>query len=144
MHCHEEALRLLLFTLEDCEGAYAYCKENYGNQDKEDKRVFAIMLQLLECVLSVMCRLLQSKEEHSERSQRYAKEAFVLIDRYHSYLDAEEALNLFPDSTPFQDLFQYTSQAITELTEQMYNSRMKYNLTMSDYLEVGEQLLSEG
>lgn len=82
-------------------------------------------------------RLLQPREgDDLELAKKYSEEALVLIDRYHSYLDAEVVLNLFPDSTPFHELFGYTSQAITELTEHMYNTRMKYNLLMSDYLEV--------
>lgn len=64
------------------------------------------------------------------------KEIYRLIDRYHEYLDPERVLKLFPDDTSLAKLYPYASQAITALTEEMYNMRMKYNLMMSDYLEV--------
>lgn len=64
------------------------------------------------------------------------KEIYRLIDRYHEYLDPERVLKLFSDDTSLAKLYPYASQAITALTEEMYNMRMKYNLMMSDYLEV--------
>ena len=64
------------------------------------------------------------------------KEVYRLIDRYHEYLDPEQVMNLFPDTTSLAKLYPYASQAITALTEEMYNTRMKFNLMMSDYVEV--------
>lgn len=75
-------------------------------------------------------------EVSEEKKEELKKEAFHLIDSYHACIDPEEVITVFPDTTSFPDLFHYTLQAITELTEQMYNTRMKYNLTMSDYMEV--------
>ncbi len=63
-------------------------------------------------------------------------EVYRLIDRYHAYLDPEQVMNLFPDTTSLAKLYPYASQAITALTEEMYNTRMKFNLMMSDYVEV--------
>ena len=42
-----------------------------------------------------------------------------------------------------EKLFPFIQQATTSLTETMYNTRMKYNLIMSDYLDVGEWVRSE-
>lgn len=66
-----------------------------------------------------------------------AQEIARFIDRYHEHLDAERVLELFPDDVSFDQLYPYTAQAITALTESMYNTRMKYNLLMSEFMEVG-------
>ena len=64
------------------------------------------------------------------------KEIYRLIDRYHEHLNPEQVINLFPDTTSLAKLYPYASQAITALTEEMYNTRMRFNLMMSDYVEV--------
>ena len=77
-------------------------------------------------------RLLEKREEEG-----VAQEIPRFIDRYHEHLDAERVLELFPDDVSFDQLYPYTAQAITALTESMYNTRMKYNLLMSEFMEVG-------
>ena len=81
-------------------------------------------------------RLLEKREEEG-----VAQEIARFIDRYHEHLDAERVLELFPDDVSFDQLYPYTAQAITALTESMYNTRMKNNLLMSEFMEVG---LEEG
>ena len=80
--------------------------------------------------------MLEKREEEG-----VAQEIARFIDRYHEHLDAERVLELFPDDVSFDQLYPYTAQAITALTESMYNTRMKYNLLMSEFMEVG---LEEG
>ena len=66
----------------------------------------------------------------------FRDEVYTVIDRYHSHLEAEQVLDEFPEDTSFQVLYPFTAQAITASTENMYNTRMKFNLTMSDYAQV--------
>ena len=82
--------------------------------------------------------LLHPPESYSneEIKAKYAKEAFTVLEHYYEKIDIEKALEIFPDSTPFDILFSITSRAIIELTEEMYNTKMRCNLTMSDYMEV--------
>lgn len=76
-------------------------------------------------------RLLEKRAEAG-----VAQEITRFIDRYHEHLDAERVLALFPDDVSFDQLYSYSAQAITALTESMYNTRMKYNLLMSEFMEV--------
>lgn len=69
----------------------------------------------------------------------YKDEVFAVLDRFHDHLDAEFVLDEFPEDTPFQLLYPFTVQAVNASTENMYNTRMKFNLTMSDYAEAGER-----
>ena len=69
----------------------------------------------------------------------YREEVFAVLDRFHEKLDAEFVLEEFPEDTPFQLLYPFTAQAVNASTESMYNTRMKFNLTMSDYAEAGER-----
>ena len=82
--------------------------------------------------------LLHPPETYSneEVKAKYAEEAFAVLEHYYEKIDIGKALEIFPDSTSFDTLFSITSRAIIELTEEMYNTKMRCNLTMSDYMEV--------
>ena len=120
LHRHEEALRLLLGEPPQLEMAYDYCDEVAASGRAEDADVYLTLLKVL----------LEKREEEG-----VAQEIARFIDRYHEHLDAERVLELFPDDVSFDQLYPYTAQAITALTESMYNTRMKYNLLMSEFME---------
>ena len=65
------------------------------------------------------------------------KVIYSFIDHYHHCLPADKVLEMIPDQTELHHLYPYTAKIITSLTETMYQMRMKYNLMMSEYVEVG-------
>ena len=65
------------------------------------------------------------------------KVIYSFIDHYHHCLPADKVLEMIPDQTELHHLYPYTAKIITSLTETMYQTRMKYNLMMSEYVEVG-------
>lgn len=62
---------------------------------------------------------------------------YSYIDRYHHCLPPEKVLEMIPDDADLFRLYPYFAQIITSMTETMYQKRMKYNLMMSEYVEVG-------
>lgn len=79
-------------------------------------------------------------EAVSELKAKYFEASFQVLGRFHELLRPEEVLSEYPPDTPLEKLFPFVQQTTTSLTETLYNTRMKYNLIMSDYMDVGERV----
>ena len=139
MHRHVEALTILLFKQQSVDKALTYCEEVVKKEEPEDQQVYLHLLHLHVQWFVIISRLLHPPESTStELKEQYYAASFQILDRYHAHLVPEQVLDEYPESTPMETLFPFIQQATTSLTETMYNTRMKYNLIMSDYLDVGE------
>ena len=145
MHRHDEALGLLLFQQRSLEAALRYCETVVRRDNDKDQQVYARLLHLQGLSFGVMRRLLHVPEDVSDASNpsnpntakelkaKYFEASFQVLDRFHALLRPEEVEKLFP----------FVQQTTTSLTETLYNTRMKYNLIMSDYMDVGKETVGE-
>ena len=138
MHRHDEALSLLLFQQRSLEAALHYCETVARRDNEKDQQVYARLLHLQVSLCQVIHRLLHVPEEAGALKAKYFEASFQVLDRFHTLLRPEEVLGEYPADTPMEKLFPFVQQATTSLTETLYNTRMKYNLIMSDYMDVGK------
>ena len=144
MHRHVEALTILLFKQQSVDKALEYCAEVVKKEEAEDQQVYLHLLHLHVRLFLIINRLLHPPESTpAELKEKYFAASFQILDRYHAHLVPEQVLDEYPENTPMEKLFPFIQQATTSLTETMYNTRMKYNLIMSDYLDVGKWARSE-
>ena len=155
MHRHDEALGLLLFQQRSLEAALRYCETVVRRDNDKDQQVYARLLHLQGLSFGVMRRLLHVPEDVSDASNpsnpntakelkaKYFEASFQVLDRFHALLRPEEVLGEYPPDTPMEKLFPFVQQTTTSLTETLSNTRMKYNLIRSDYMDVGKETVGE-
>mgnify|MGYP001122840753 CR=1 FL=1 len=146
MHRHDEALGLLLFQQRSLEAALRYCETVVRRDNDKDQQVYARLLHLQGLSCGVMRRLLHVPNDVSDANElkaKYFEASFQVLDRFHALLRPEEVLGEYPPDTPMEKLFPFVQQTTTSLTETLYNTRMKYNLIMSDYMDVGKETVGE-
>lgn len=146
MHRHDEALGLLLFQQRSLEAALRYCETVVRRDNDKDQQVYARLLHLQGLSCGVMGRLLHVPDDLSDAKElkaKYFEASFQVLDRFHALLRPEEVLGEYPPDTPMEKLFPFVQQTTTSLTETLYNTRMKYNLIMSDYMDVGKAVAGE-
>ena len=149
---------MLLFQRRSLEEALRYCDAVVRRDNEKDQQVYGRLLHLQVRLCEIMRSLLHvpdtldtsdtpdtpdTPEAVSELKAKYFEASFQVLGRFHELLQPEEVLKEYPPDTPMEKLFPFVQQTTTSLTETLYNTRMKYNLIMSDYMDVGKRVTHE-
>eukprot|EP01114_Cavostelium_apophysatum_P004200 TRINITY_DN1437_c0_g2_i2.p1 TRINITY_DN1437_c0_g2~~TRINITY_DN1437_c0_g2_i2.p1 ORF type:complete len:873 (+),score=238.27 TRINITY_DN1437_c0_g2_i2:146-2764(+) len=126
---HDKALQIYAYKLHDHQMAEKYCKKHY-NPDKEEAR---------DVYLSLFKVYLKSSEDKKELM---VAPALALLNQHYQKIDVPKALELLPQNTPIEQLYNVFEAALRDNSKNRRNNQVIKNLLKSENLQIKEQMLN--
>ncbi|KAJ0398422.1 hypothetical protein ATCC90586_003564 [Pythium insidiosum] len=125
---HEEAVRALVYELNDLKGAESYASK-YGARRASKQQ------QTHNSALLALLRICLQPEDESKKAA-YQDFAFQLLGRHGKVLDGKAVLELLPSTTPVHKLVEYLSQALPHSAHNVRETRITKSLSNIYNLQV--------